>query len=206
MYLSDRRMHPGMDRYAWGISNIDSWFEFPFQVLVFFGLCHYILHTYSLINCQVQLQVWQIWSERNRLSLIYETKNPCGLKRLIFSMPWSEPIQQWRVEYLRSSRLSIKPLYFHDFSIPINISYIVGKRTAPGFIRRQQIQRQIQRQSSDNTRHELYFQKAEVQGYQIWHSQLSSVAPDTLGPNYWKNRKSVKTLPLISDQCYIGWF
>ena len=56
-----------------------------------------------------------------------------------------------------------------------NILYIVGKRTAREFIRRRQrqrqrqrqiqIQRQIQRlrqsQSSENTKHMLYFRKAE---------------------------------------------
>ena len=40
------------------------------------------------------------------------------------------------------SRSSIKHQYFHDSSVGFNISYMVGKRTAPGFIWRWQRQRQ----------------------------------------------------------------
>jgi len=60
------------------------------------------------------------------------------------------------------NKTSVFPRFQHSNQ---NISYIVGKRTAPGFIRRQQIQRQrqiqrqiqqiqrqIQRQSSEDTR------------------------------------------------------
>ena len=44
------------------------------------------------------------------------------------------------------SRSSIKHQYFHDSSVGFNISYMVGKRTAPGFIWRWQRQRHTQRQ------------------------------------------------------------
>ena len=40
------------------------------------------------------------------------------------------------------SRSSIKHQYFHDSSVGFNISYMVGKRTSPGFIWRWQRQRQ----------------------------------------------------------------
>ena len=57
------------------------------------------------------------------------------------------PTLQWLFPPPSSSSPVTKPIiikhqYFHDSSITINISYMVGKRTAPGFIWRWQRQRQ----------------------------------------------------------------
>ena len=82
------------------------------------------------------------------------------------------PILQWLFPSSPSCSSVTKPIiikYSHDSSIAINISYMVGKRTAPGFIcrwqrqRHRHTQRQIQWQ-----RQRQIFQEESLPVYKSW--------------------------------------
>ena len=84
----------------------------------------------------LQIQIILIWS-------------PCffcwtkGCRQMVVGPTGCRPYNGFFLLLLQSlSRSALKHQHFHDSSIAINISYMVGKRTAPGFIWRWQRQRQ----------------------------------------------------------------